>query len=173
MPNVLDETTQIASLRTGQLDIMGTVSVKYRETLADTSPDLQSQGWVEIWPVVVALNHNNENLANKQVRQALMMAVDQEAIIDAVWGYGALYNYPVDWRDELQHAGGLQSTAWGDHATVYLQPGQGAADAGGRRLPERLQARDRLHAGGYGGDPWRYRYHDGRFFFEDVGVEWS
>ena len=99
MPNLPDETTQIASLRTGQLDIMGTVSVKYRETLADTSPDLQSQGWVEIWPVVVALNHNNENLANKQVRQALMMAVDQEAIIDAVWGYGALYNYPVDWRD--------------------------------------------------------------------------
>ena len=64
MPNLPDETTQIASLRTGQLDIMGTVSVKYRETLADTSPDLQSQGWVEIWPVVVELNHNNENLAN-------------------------------------------------------------------------------------------------------------
>ena len=41
---------------------------------------------MDIWPVVVALNHNNENLANKQVRQALMMAVDQEAIIDAVWG---------------------------------------------------------------------------------------
>jgi peptide/nickel transport system substrate-binding protein len=99
MPNLPDETTQIASLRTGKLDIMGTVSVKYRETLADTSPDLQSQGWVEIWPVVVALNHDNEYLANKQVRRALMMAVDQEAIIDAVWGYGALYNYPVDWRD--------------------------------------------------------------------------
>ena len=99
MPNLPDETTQIASLRTGQLDIMGTVSVKYRDTLADTSPDLQSQGWVEIWPVVVALNHNNEYLANRQVRRALMMAVDQAAIIDAVWGYGALYNYPVDWRD--------------------------------------------------------------------------
>ena len=25
--------------------------------------------------------------------------MDQEAIIDAVWGYGAPYNYPVDWRD--------------------------------------------------------------------------
>ena len=50
MPNLPDETTQIASLRTGKLDIMGTVSVKYRETLADTSPDLQSHcraraGW--------------------------------------------------------------------------------------------------------------------------------
>ncbi len=99
MPNLPDESTQIASLRTGKLDIMGTVSVKYRETLAETSPELRSQGWVEIWPVVVALNTNNEYLANKQVRRALMMAVDQETIIDAVWGYGALYNFPVDWRD--------------------------------------------------------------------------
>lgn len=99
MPNLPDESTQIASLRTGKLDVMGTVSVKYRETLAETSPELQSSGWVEIWPVVVALNMENEYLANRQVRRALMMAVDQEAIIDAVWGYGALYNFPVDWRD--------------------------------------------------------------------------
>lgn len=99
MPNLPDESTQIASLRTGKLDVMGTVSVKYRETLADTSPELESSGWVEIWPVVVALNMENEYLANRQVRRALMMAVDQEAIIDAVWGYGALYNFPVDWRD--------------------------------------------------------------------------
>ena len=99
MPNLPDESTQIASLRTGKLDIMGTVSVKYQDTLADTSPELQQSGWVEIWPVVVALNTDNEYLANKQVRQALMMAVDQTAIIDAAWGYGAIYNFPVDWRD--------------------------------------------------------------------------
>jgi peptide/nickel transport system substrate-binding protein len=115
MPNLPDETTQIASLRTGKLDIMGTVSVKYRETLADTSPDLQSNGWVEIWPVVVALNHDSEHLSNKQVRRALMMAVDQEAIIDAVWGYGALYNYPVDWRDGSSILGDFNALP--DHIT--------------------------------------------------------
>ena len=162
MPNLPDESTQIASLRTGKLDIMGTVSVKFRDTLADTSPDLQSGGWVEIWPVVVALNHDNEHLANKQVRRALMMAVDQEAIIDAVWGYGALYNYPVDWRDGSRHPGRLQPASRTHHGAVQLQPGQGAADDRGCRLPGRLQAGDRLHAGGHRGHARRHRHHDGR-----------
>jgi len=99
MPILPDESTQIASLRTGKLDLMGTVSVNYKDTLAKTSPDLKNNGWVEIWPVVLALNMKNKYLSDKKVRQALMTAVDQDAIIKAAWGYGASYNFPVDWRD--------------------------------------------------------------------------
>ena len=98
MPILPDEATQIAALRTGQIDLMGTVTVNYHYTLAQTSDELTESGWVEIWPVVVALNTNNEYLSNKLVRQALMLAVDQDAIIDSVWGFGAVYNWPVDFH---------------------------------------------------------------------------
>ena len=98
MPIIPDESTQIAALRTGQIDLMGTVSVKYRDSLADTSPDLDWVGWSEIWPVVVNLNTQNEYLSNPKVRQALTLALDQESIIDSVWGFGAAYNWPVDFH---------------------------------------------------------------------------
>lgn len=98
MPIIPDEATQIAALRTGQIDLMGTVSVKYEDTLAQTSPDLKINGWTEIWPVVVNLNTENEYLSNQKVRQALMLAVDQESVLDSVWGFGAVYNWPVDFH---------------------------------------------------------------------------
>jgi peptide/nickel transport system substrate-binding protein len=68
------------------------------ETLEETSPDLVKSEWFQPVSMFVALNMNNPALAKKQVRRALMIAMDQEAMVDAVMGVGSIYGHPVDFR---------------------------------------------------------------------------
>lgn len=94
-PIITDESTQIAALRTGRLDILHTVPTMYEDTLARTSPELIKYG-VIVKPQVIALNMQSEILSNRDVRRALMIAVDREAINKAVWGPGGDWNaFPV------------------------------------------------------------------------------
>lgn len=95
MPIMPDQSSQIAALRTGKLDRHATVVPKFEESLAKTSPDLVKSEWFQPVATIIDLNMNNEYLSNKEVRRALMIAIDQEAIVEGVMGVGSVYNYPI------------------------------------------------------------------------------
>ena len=90
-----DESTQIAALRTGKLDLNWGVSTMYKDTLAQTSPEL-IKFYRDAKPNVMAFNFHTEYFKDLDVRRALTMAVDREAVLSAVWGPGGDYNtFPV------------------------------------------------------------------------------
>jgi len=81
-----DESTALAALRTGKLDINRAVLWKYKDTLAETNPDLQRWSWMDPSPDCVALRVDNEPLTDRRVRLALSMAIDREAMGEAIHG---------------------------------------------------------------------------------------
>jgi peptide/nickel transport system substrate-binding protein len=95
MPIIPDQSSQIAALRTGKLDRHATVEPKFEESLAKTSPELIKSEWFQPLSTTIDLNLNNEYLSNREVRRALMVAIDQEAIVEAVMGVGSVYNFPI------------------------------------------------------------------------------
>ncbi|GAI84516.1 unnamed protein product, partial [marine sediment metagenome] len=82
-----DESTRIAALRTGKVDFDYGFSAVYEETLAQTTPELV-KFVTQRNPGIMALNQLNPILADFDVRRALIMAVDRETILNAVWGPG-------------------------------------------------------------------------------------
>lgn len=95
MPIIPDQSSQIAALRTGKLDRHATVEPKFAESLAKTSPDLMKSEWFQPVAAMMDLNLNNQYLSNKEVRRALMIAIDQESIVKAVMGVGSVYDFPI------------------------------------------------------------------------------
>ena len=93
LPIVPDESTRIASLRTGGIDLNFVVSTSFEDTLERTAPELQKLKWVENWTPALALNQNNSILANKDVRRALMIGMDMETLVAGAWGYGTPYMF--------------------------------------------------------------------------------
>ena len=87
-PIVPDESTQIALLRTGKIDLSYVVSMKYQSTLTTDTPLLLKDKWLHSMCSYVALNSSNKYLSNLQVRRALMMAVDRKAINTAIYTEG-------------------------------------------------------------------------------------
>jgi peptide/nickel transport system substrate-binding protein len=93
LPIVPDESTRIASLRTGGIDLNFVVSTSFEETLERSAPELQKVKWVENWTPALALNQDNPILANKDVRRALMIGMDMETLVAGAWGYGTPYMF--------------------------------------------------------------------------------
>ena len=90
-----DESTRIAALRTASVDIDFGISAVYEETLAQNEPELVK--YVDLAkPLVMALNMQSEVLSNRDVRRALIMAVDRETVNRATWGPGGDWNtFPI------------------------------------------------------------------------------
>ncbi|MDE0227486.1 MAG: ABC transporter substrate-binding protein [Spirochaetaceae bacterium] len=93
LPIIPDESTRIASLRTGGIDLNFVVSTSFEDTLERSAPELQKVKWVENWTPALALNQNNPILANKDVRRALMIGMDMETLVAGAWGYGTAYMF--------------------------------------------------------------------------------
>ena len=93
LPIIPDESTRIASLRTGGIDLNFVVSTSFEDTLERSAPGLQKVKWVENWTPALALNQNNPILANKDVRRALMIGMDMETLVAGAWGYGTAYMF--------------------------------------------------------------------------------
>ena len=92
---VPDESTQIAALRTGNIDLVWSVRPRFVDTLEQTSPELVKKSVLDK-PIVIALNMHNEILAKLDVRRALMIATDRETINRAVYGPGGDWNtFPI------------------------------------------------------------------------------
>jgi len=94
-PIIPDESTRIANLRTGQIDLYYAVPMLYEDTLAQSSPELLKKNKLSSWVSVVTLRTDREPFDDVAVRQALMTALDQEAILRAISGEGVSYTWPV------------------------------------------------------------------------------
>jgi peptide/nickel transport system substrate-binding protein len=93
-PVIADESTQIASLRTGKIDWAEAVSPRYGETLAKTSPDLVKYPYLLSGSLVVALQSSTDEIfKNEALRRAMMIGTDLETIGKNAWGEG---NYDIN-----------------------------------------------------------------------------
>jgi peptide/nickel transport system substrate-binding protein len=96
MPIIPDESARIAALRTGKLDVLRNVSWKYKDTLASTSPELKSRPWDAWGAIAVGMRMDTLPFTDIRVRRAMMMAIDQQEIIDKLYGgNGTLLNIPA------------------------------------------------------------------------------
>lgn len=91
LPIIMDESTRLAALRTGAADMHELVSWKFKETLADTCPDLQVFKILSTTPPYIAMNYANPLYQDHRIIQALSMAIDREALISAVYGGEGIY----------------------------------------------------------------------------------
>ena len=99
-----DESTQIAALRTGKIDLMGgflsPVSLRYEATLRETSPDLAIEKAMGNWCHLLTFNIlNSEIVDDENVRRALMIATDREALAESAWLEADLHSWPVSSKD--------------------------------------------------------------------------
>lgn len=90
-----DANTQVAQLLAGQLDLVTRLNPSLL-TGVTGNPNLevlrQSQN-LYFW---IALNQNDERFTDPRVRQALLMAIDREAMIEAILrGYGTVATGPI------------------------------------------------------------------------------
>jgi peptide/nickel transport system substrate-binding protein len=101
-PIIPDESTQVAALRTGAIDLLSLLPTRYRVTLLDTSPDLQRRSQVAGNSWQIAYKHEEgqllpvEPFTDIRVRKAMSMAIDRQGIIDSLFlGVGDVLTYPI------------------------------------------------------------------------------
>ena len=94
-PIIPDESTRIAALRTGKLDVDYAVPALYEETLAQTSPEMLKNKRPHGSFYWASLRCDRGPTSNKKVRQALMIAIDPKPIVTAVFGEGQTSGWPA------------------------------------------------------------------------------
>jgi len=105
-PIISDESTQLAALRTGKVDMNELVSWKYKDTLAETNPDLARYRFISTTGYSVALRVDKPDLPFKdiRVRRALSMAIDREDMIKSLKGGEAVmlsYPFSMTWGEDF------------------------------------------------------------------------
>jgi peptide/nickel transport system substrate-binding protein len=93
---VKDEATQIASLRTGKVDLMINMNWKYADELKKNIPQLHWKRCLEGINQSVALRLDKKPFNDIRVRRALNMAINRPEIIKFFYGGNAeMHTYPV------------------------------------------------------------------------------
>jgi len=94
-PVIADESTQIAALRTGKLDFMEKVPIKYKDSLLGTCPELVAYPQMGLTLYHVAMRMDTAPFNEIKVRQAMNVAVDRTALMKAIYTEGCIDNCPV------------------------------------------------------------------------------
>jgi len=101
-----DASTLHAALRTGKVDHLPGLAWEDAESMIKTNPELQYLEYYPGWSTLLALRIDKPELPTKDVnvRRALAMAIDYEAIAqDLYGGRAAVLTYPIppvaEWRD--------------------------------------------------------------------------
>lgn len=101
-PIILDASTRLAALRTAKTDFDYAVEWKYKDSLAQTCPELNIWRWLDSSPESLALRVDTPPLDDQRVRYALSMALNREAMKEALFGGGAEileFPYPSYWGE--------------------------------------------------------------------------
>lgn len=96
LPIITDESTQIAAIRTAELDYIGRVYGKYKASLEKTSPDLKLSPYVFDNSIKIYFDVSDPPFDSKDVRRAMMIGTDLNTIGKAVYGTYSLYSFPVN-----------------------------------------------------------------------------
>ena len=94
---IADTSTRTAALRTGKLDHLG-LAWEDSESVIQTNPELQYEEYTSCYVSAINMRVDKPELPwhDVRVRQALSMAVDQQAILDSYYGgRGELVVWPV------------------------------------------------------------------------------
>jgi peptide/nickel transport system substrate-binding protein len=95
-PMINDKSTLLAALRTAKLDVQYRVSEVYKDTLAQTCPDLLSRGGNSNGTFnYLALRCDRPPFNNKEIRRAVMIGTDIGALRDAAFPGGLTYWWPI------------------------------------------------------------------------------
>jgi peptide/nickel transport system substrate-binding protein len=95
MQIIKDEGTQIASLRTGKLDLMMGMDWKHVEGLKKSNPQLQWVRRLATGNYTLALRMDQKPFNDIRVRRAMNLAINKKEIIDSFFGGNAeLHTYP-------------------------------------------------------------------------------
>jgi peptide/nickel transport system substrate-binding protein len=94
-PVIPDETTTVSAIRTGKLDWQPRISEQYKKTLSSTSPDLKQAMFLNSDTSLLGLMANQKPFNNRNVRRALMIGTDIQAVIDGSMPGGEYHGYPM------------------------------------------------------------------------------
>ena len=102
-----DESTRIAALRTGTIDYMGGIMsplpLRFEDTLRQTSPDLIIEPYLATEAQWIGFPYSSEVpvefVMDRDVRRALMVGLDLEAIAKATMGQAEVHSWPVSRLD--------------------------------------------------------------------------
>lgn len=90
-----DASSRIAALKSGQADVIDAVPVEQADDLK-SSPNVDLINVPGLQVFGIGLNQNNTILQDKNVRQALNMAIQKEAIVKTLFkGYGTVLTSPL------------------------------------------------------------------------------
>ena len=105
---IQDASTRLASLRTHKIDWIQRVRWEEAATLKKSNPELKYTTFFEAAHMnALDMRQDKEDLPFKdvRVRQALMLAIDNKAIVDEYWGgYAEIFSTPVAPYAELLQA---------------------------------------------------------------------
>jgi len=87
-PIIVDESTRIAALRTGKVDLYPHAAVTFREDLAKTAPKLIRKSGPGGQGYYVGVKNDQGKFADRNLRRALMMGTDQDTLAKSVFGDG-------------------------------------------------------------------------------------
>jgi peptide/nickel transport system substrate-binding protein len=95
-PVIVDESSEIAALRTGKIDWWPNVKIQYKDTLASGVPDLIQNKYLYGKVDVMRINRQGSvALKNKSVRQALMIGTDLNQISTLLYAGGPVVSWPI------------------------------------------------------------------------------
>ncbi len=118
-PVIPDESTQVASLRTGKIDWATSINPRYADTLAQTSKDLVKFPYILSGSLVVALQTSTSKyFKDVNVRRAMMIGTDLQTIGANAWGKGNFDINPTVKGSALYIP--IRQDARFHQATVYL-----------------------------------------------------
>ena len=92
-PIIPDPAVQITALRTGNLDMHINVPLRFEKSLQKTVPDLVKRKYLSQTIMHIPLNNNSEYFSNRDIRRALAIGTDREAVIAAIYGEGEADSY--------------------------------------------------------------------------------
>jgi len=97
-PLMGDMATQIAALRTAKVDWHTGVQLQYESSLEKTCPDLAKYKYPIANSKMVCLKSDGSNkiFADRNVRRAMMIGTDLEAVTKGVWREGNINAFPVN-----------------------------------------------------------------------------
>jgi peptide/nickel transport system substrate-binding protein len=94
-PIIADESTRIAALRTGKVDIGQQIPIIYRDTLLETSPELIRGDYHKSSNYVVLFQWRHGTWTDRNMRNALQVGTDYDALLKNIYIEGAL-GYPLN-----------------------------------------------------------------------------
>jgi peptide/nickel transport system substrate-binding protein len=92
---IKDEATQLASLRTGKVDLMMSINWKHVSNLKKTNPQLQWSKRLYGGNFTMAMRMDQKPFNDIRVRRAMNLAINKKEIVDSFYGGNAeLHTYP-------------------------------------------------------------------------------